>query len=99
VTAEGADRGILVATGGFTRDALQFASGKSLQLVDGRALAKLARGGAQPTNVPFTKAPSQPECPQCGKPMVWRTARRGPKTGTQFWGCTSYPDCRGTRAA
>jgi restriction system protein len=31
--------------------------------------------------------------------MAWRTARRGPKIGSQFWGCPSYPACRGTRAA
>jgi restriction system protein len=59
----------------------------------------MARAGAQPTSLPLTKAPSQPECPQCGKPMVRRTARRGPTAGSQFWGCSSYPDCRGIRAA
>src|SRR5207244_1767718 len=41
VTAEGADSGILVATSGFTRDAIQFAAGKPLQLIDADALAKL----------------------------------------------------------
>ena len=98
VTAEGADRGILVATGGFTRDALQFASGKPLELIDGEALARLARPRAQPANV-RNMALSRPACPQCGKPMVSRTARRGPKGGSPFWGCSSYPECRGTRAA
>ena len=101
VTAEGVDRGILVATGGFTRDALKFAIGKPLQLVDGDALARLARAANQPPVPQETNAsvPSQPACPQCGKPMVSRRARRGPTAGSQFWGCSSYPDCRGTRAA
>ncbi|MFO7726664.1 MAG: four helix bundle suffix domain-containing protein [Oceanipulchritudo sp.] len=36
-----------------------------------------------------------PECPQCGKPMVLRTARTGKKVGKQFWGCSDYPDCKG----
>lgn len=31
-----------------------------------------------------------PSCPQCGLPMVQRRSQRGP-----FWGCPSYPDCRG----
>ena len=97
VTAEGADQGILVATGGFTRDALQFASGKPLQLLDGQALAKLAASVEKPETIRNT--PSQPACPQCGKPMVSRTARRGPKIGSPFWGCSSYPECRGTAAA
>ncbi len=38
-----------------------------------------------------------PACPACGKPMLKRTARQGPRAGTPFWGCTGYPDCRGTR--
>lgn len=27
--------------------------------------------------------------------MVIRTARKGPNRGNQFWGCSSYPKCRG----
>jgi len=38
----------------------------------------------------------QPACPLCGKPMKLRTARSGPKSGQQFWGCSAYPDCKGT---
>ncbi len=38
-----------------------------------------------------------PACPACGKPMLQRTARKGARVGTRFWGCTAYPDCRGTR--
>jgi four helix bundle suffix protein len=38
-----------------------------------------------------------PACPTCGKPMVLRTARQGKQSGSQFWGCTGYPECRGTR--
>jgi restriction system protein len=36
-------------------------------------------------------------CPRCGKPMCQRTARKGPRAGERFWGCTAYPDCKGTR--
>ena len=37
-----------------------------------------------------------PNCPDCNKPMVKRTAK---KTGKQFWGCTQYfsSGCRGYR--
>ena len=38
----------------------------------------------------------KPYCPVCGKPMLERTARIGPKTGEAFWGCSGYPDCKGT---
>jgi four helix bundle suffix protein len=37
-----------------------------------------------------------PSCPLCGKPMVLRTARKGPRAGAQFLGCSGYPGCRGT---
>ena len=44
-------------------------------------------------------APSdKPPCPVCGQPMILRTARKGPKTGQPFWGCSGYPDCKGTLA-
>lgn len=38
-----------------------------------------------------------PTCPRCGKAMARRTVRRGRNAGSQFWGCTGYPDCKGTR--
>jgi four helix bundle suffix protein len=37
-----------------------------------------------------------PRCPKCGRAMALRTARAGTTTGRQFWGCTGYPECRGT---
>ncbi len=41
--------------------------------------------------------PRLPACPLCGKLMALRTARQGKRAGSQFWGCTAYPACRGTR--
>jgi restriction system protein len=43
--------------------------------------------------VPVSNQP--PACPRCGAPMVLRTARRGANTGEQFYGCSTYPQCRG----
>ena len=37
-----------------------------------------------------------PTCPLCGKPMALRTARKGARAGQQFWGCSGYPECKGT---
>lgn len=39
-----------------------------------------------------------PSCPTCGGRMVLRTARRGRNTGNNFWGCSKYPSCTGTRS-
>jgi four helix bundle suffix protein len=53
-----------------------------------------------------TAAPTAPEglarkvfpaCPLCARPMALRTARKGKQAGSQFWGCTAYPACKGTR--
>jgi ssDNA-binding Zn-finger/Zn-ribbon topoisomerase 1 len=41
-------------------------------------------------------APAAPSCTVCGKPMVLRTARKGVRAGSQFWGCSGYPACRAT---
>jgi restriction system protein len=35
-----------------------------------------------------------PECPHCGKPMRRRKSAKG-----DFWGCSAFPDCKGTRPA
>jgi four helix bundle suffix protein len=38
-----------------------------------------------------------PKCPQCESHMALRTAKSGKNAGQQFWGCTKYPDCKGTQ--
>ena len=40
-------------------------------------------------------AESSPSCPQCGRPMVLRTAKAGINEGKQFWGCSAFPECKG----
>jgi four helix bundle suffix protein len=39
---------------------------------------------------------TSPHCPKCGCEMAIRTARKGPRAGSQFWGCQNYPECKGT---
>ena len=36
-------------------------------------------------------------CPRCGAPLVVRTAKKGVNAGSQFLGCSRYPECRYTR--
>lgn len=40
------------------------------------------------------KTADAPDCPQCGKPMRRRKSAKG-----DFWGCSAFPDCKGTRPA
>ena len=37
-----------------------------------------------------------PPCPKCGALTTLRSAKGGQTPGSQFWGCTRYPDCKGT---
>jgi DNA topoisomerase-1 len=39
-------------------------------------------------------AAAAPTCPNCGKAMVVRTARKGPNAGKPFFGCSGYPKCK-----
>jgi restriction system protein len=57
---------------------------------------QLGPNTATPTNA--TRASSAPSCPICAGSMVMRKAKKGAKAGSTFWGCTSYPDCKGTKA-
>ena len=43
------------------------------------------------------KQEDAPACPECEKPMTRRRAKTGKNAGKDFWGCTGYPECRGTR--
>lgn len=106
MAARGATGGFVVTSGRFTDDATKFASGRNVKLLDGPQLhalirqAKATKGVApEPTVVPVAQkvAPAAPTCPVCAKAMVKRMAKRGANVGGEFWGCTGYPDCRGTR--
>ncbi len=51
------------------------------------------RGGRSKSTT--TKAiidPNAPVCPKCNSPLVKRKGPRG-----EFWGCSTYPKCKGTR--
>jgi hypothetical protein len=49
---------------------------------------------ALPT-VQATIVDTQPNCPKCGSAMVLRTAKSGANQGEKFWGCSTFPQCRG----
>ena len=60
------------------------------------------RGTGQPLRPPSTpKGPTSTglACPDCGSSMVLRKARKGRNAGGSFYGCSTYPQCRGTRPA
>jgi restriction system protein len=103
VAHHGAAGAKIVCVGTFTKDAAAFAAGKSIELITGEALLALVKdvqssperqtaAPADRTTMRTEPAPS-PSCPHCGKGMV---ARNNKTTRDPFWGCSSYPRCRGT---
>ena len=109
MAARGATGGFVVTSGRFTNDATAFARGRNIELIDGPSLHRLVLRGttasisALQTEKTFFATdtargtPATLACPACGKTMVRRTAKRGVNAGSEFWGCTGYPACRGTR--
>ena len=101
MAAEQAPHGVLVTCGGFTQEAVRFAAGKTISLMDGTALLNMVRT----MQVPVAGHPRRvsqcngvkPRCPTCFGPMQVRQKRYGTGRGSSFWGCTMFPRCRGTR--
>jgi restriction system protein len=105
MTAEHADQCALISSGTFTADARTFARDKPIELVDGhelqRMIAAVREPSAQTRVATVAGAPLAltPACPICGKEMTRRVAQRGANAGSSFWGCKSFPACRGIRSA
>lgn len=62
----------------------------------GPIVAAPASGASGPQAVP-PGTRSSVFCPRCGSGMIRRSASRGPNAGGSFWGCSRFPQCRGTR--
>lgn len=98
MAAEHAVGGFVVTSGQFTDDAKRFAEGRSIELVGTDTLLALIKETADPSVVGLIEENTVPSCPKCGASMVKRTAKKGNRLGESFWGCSSYPGCRGIRA-
>ena len=73
--------------------------GYSEQLAAARREERTRQWAANRTDQSDPTNPSDqqsPACPKCGQPMLLRTARKGSRAGSQFWGCPAYPSCTAT---
>lgn len=102
MAVEGAVGGFIVTSGSMTDEGRDFSRGRNIEIVEGGELnkwlaalrgASALRGGAK---VALAQERAAPFCPVCKNKMVLRVAKRGANAGGQFWGCRSYPACRGT---
>ncbi len=109
ITAGDAAGGFFVASGEYTQDARDFAKKAGIDLIGGEQLAAMINEAREPQ--PFmdptirhrvsttVHSPESPTCLNCGASTVRRVAKRGAHAGQAFWGCSSYPKCRGVRTA
>lgn len=104
MAANGATGAYVVSIGAFTNDAKAFADGRNIELVDAHRLLRPKKSTqlstpAAATPASVTSQPTNPACPKCGATMVRRTAKQGANKGSAFYGCSTYPQCRGTLPA
>ncbi|UAW97202.1 restriction endonuclease [Halopseudomonas nanhaiensis] len=104
MAVEGAAGGFVVTSGQFTKEAKAFASGRNIQLIDGARLkqwltqhrtAHAQPRPTEPVQPADQPAKQDPTCPVCNSAMIKRLAKRGANAGNPFWGCSTYPGCRG----
>lgn len=93
---EKVEKAFFMAPNGFTEDAKSFATENRIILLDGSmflSMLKRLPESQRQALLEFATAGdwTTPTCPSCGLKMTARDSRRG-----RFWGCPSYPGCRGT---
>ena len=86
-----------VSSSSFTPDAIKFSGLSEVTLISGIKLLKLIGSLSAEKSAALLRLATAgdymtPTCPVCGLKMVSRTASN---TGSSFWGCRSYPRCKG----
>lgn len=91
-------RGTYITSGRYTREALEFAHAKRINLLDGPSLlALISRRRPEQQQALLAVAYAgdywRPTCASCSLKMVERSVA---EDGSAIWGCPAYPDCRNT---
>ncbi|HEX2862122.1 MAG TPA: restriction endonuclease [Lacunisphaera sp.] len=97
---EKASQGAFYTTSEFTPPALELGrSHLDIDLVDGRTfLYRISRlppeAQARLLAIATEGDYTTPTCASCGVKMILKTASKGRREGSSFWGCRSYPRCQ-----
>lgn len=72
----------------------------TLELPAVESVAAPPASAAEPEPAPLPSPPpietaAAPSCPKCSAPMVRREGKSGVLAGKAFWGCSTFPRCRG----
>ena len=105
--SEKADSAVVVTSGTFSPDALEFAKQNHVRLIDGEELSRMivsvqsVRSSSEHDTTqkaitdPKRIAAKPPSCPRCSSSMRQKTATKGKYAGKRFWSCSAYPKCNG----
>ena len=80
-----------------TADAKQLADRHGIEMFNESQLGNLLElvGAKYDAEVLALLRDERKYCPKCESEMVLRTAKKGFKAGSTFWGCSTYPKCQG----
>ena len=87
----GVPRGVIYTLKGWTSPAASFAAQHNITLVDGPSLARRASSQIDQNTLDDVLQSRDHHCPKCEAHMIFREGNFTP-----FWGCSTYPRCRGT---
>jgi hypothetical protein len=95
--AEGFDQGVFATIKGCTNEAREFACAHQITILGGSDIQRMLTKAEAHTcpNIQAILKDKTKHCPKCGAPMFIRTARHSLNPGSQFWGCSTYPRCKG----
>jgi restriction system protein len=91
-----AGEGVLVTSGRFTQEAINFARKENIQLIDGADFLAKIEALAPEKALALLRLATQgdfltPTCPSCCIKMI---SRKSTNQGRNFWGCRNYPGCK-----
>jgi ssDNA-binding Zn-finger/Zn-ribbon topoisomerase 1 len=84
--------GNLLAIDAFADSSLTTGVGRICNECKARSRSRTGPARKMKAQTSTTQDTARKDCPKCGSPMVRRTGRYG-----AFYGCSTYPKCRGTR--
>jgi restriction system protein len=99
MAANSVRHGIFLTTSEYSKDALEFARGKNLLLIDSDEFVSLVNNldeinRKRINNLARAGDYQVPTCVKCDVKMVKRKAKSGKNAGAEFWGCVNYPRCK-----
>lgn len=90
-----ADVAVVMSNMDFTPQAIEDARKLNVELWNRDKIYSLQKKGNIETPEPSEE--NNLICPKCGGKLVLRTAKKGANAGSQFYGCSNYPNCKYTK--